>query len=173
MANTYVKIASVSVGVLGAATMDFTSIPATYTDLQVLISARSSKGTTADSLWIRFNGSSTSYSDRTLYGSGSAASSFSNAASGTAIYSGELNGSTSTASTFSNCSFYIPNYAGSTNKSTSTDAVDENNATAADAALTAGLWSNTAAITQITILPSTGPLFVQYSTAALYGIKKN
>jgi hypothetical protein len=46
---------------------------------------------------------------------------------------------------------YIPNYAGSSNKSVSIDAVTENNATAAEANLVAGLWSSTAAITSITL----------------------
>ena len=35
MANTYVAIATVTVGSGGAASIDFTSIPATYTDLVV------------------------------------------------------------------------------------------------------------------------------------------
>jgi hypothetical protein len=39
--------------------------------------------------------------------------------------------------------------------------------------LTASLWSNTAAITSITVLPTTGTSFNQYSTATLYGIKKS
>jgi len=73
-----------------------------------------------------------------------------------------------TASTFGNGQVYIPNYAGSNNKSTSADTVSEDNATLAYSALTAGLWSNTAAITSITIAAVTN--FAQYSTAYLYGI---
>jgi hypothetical protein len=78
-------------------------------------------------------------------------------------------GSSATASTFGSGLIYIPNYAGSTNKSYLTDWVTENNATAAYAGFTAGLLSNTAAITDVTLTGS----FVQYSTATLYGISKS
>ena len=84
-----------------------------------------------------------------------------------------IEGTDSTANTFANGEFYIPNYAGSTNKSVSADGVTENNATAARATLTAGLWSNTAAINQITLLPIAGGTFAQYSTATLYGISNS
>jgi hypothetical protein len=65
---------------------------------------------------------------------------------------------------------YFPNYASATNKSFSIDSVTENNATLANQFLTAGLWSNTAAITSITLLAASGNL-AYYSTASLYGIK--
>jgi hypothetical protein len=165
MATTYVKIASVSVGVLGTATIDFTSIPSTYTDLVIKMSVRSNS---ADlDTFISFNGSSTSFTAKRLFGSGSAAASDSTSRS-----AGLLDMSTYTASTFANNEIYIPNYAGSANKSFSVDSVTENNATAAYSLLNAGLWSNTAAITSITVAPALGS-FVQYSTATLYGISKS
>ena len=80
-------------------------------------------------------------------------------------------GNTATANTFNSTTFYIPNYAGSTNKSFSFDQVNENNTTAANQVLGSVLWSNTAAITSIS-LTSPGYNFVQYSTASLYGITK-
>ena len=67
--------------------------------------------------------------------------------------------------------FYIHNYAGSTNKSVSVDAVGEANATYAEMDLLAGLWSNTDAITSVSIKPNIGSNFVIYSTAYLYGVK--
>ena len=76
-----------------------------------------------------------------------------------------------TASTFANGEIYIPNYAGSTYKSLSADSVTETNATGAVRAFHATLWSNTAAINQITLTPDAGGNFVQYSTAYLYGVK--
>ena len=82
------------------------------------------------------------------------------------------NEGTYTANTFSNFSTYIPNYAGSNNKSYSVDGVTENNATASYQIMYAGLWSNTAAINQITLVPDTLN-FVQYTTATLYGIKNS
>ena len=166
MANTFVKIATVTVGAGGAATLDFTSIPSTYTDLVLKISGRYS-ASAFDGHYIAFNGSTSTFTGRTLYGTGSAAVSAS-----IARYVGSIGGTASTASTFNNNEIYIPNYAGSTNKSFSVDNVTENNATESYQNLVAGLWATTSAITSISISLPTGN-FVQYSTATLYGIKKN
>jgi hypothetical protein len=171
MANTYTLIASSTVGSGGASNIDFTSIPATYTDLCVLVSARSARsGQLIDSLKITFNGSTTTYSSRYLSGDGASASSYTGNTS--SINEPLINAATSTASTFANYSIYIPNYAGSNNKSVSIDFVVENNATTGYDQLVAGLWSNSSAITQITLTPVFSTL-VQYSTAYLYGIKNS
>jgi hypothetical protein len=171
MANTYVKIASSTVGVLGAANIDFTSIPSTYTDLVVKVSARTVDAVNdSDPLVIRLNGSSSNLSARALYGTGSAAASLTRASNSNVAWTDTA---VNTASTFGNAEWYLPNYAGSTNKSISVDSVQENNATAAIAALSAVLWSQTAAITQITILSGNGSNLSQYSTATLYGISKS
>jgi hypothetical protein len=174
MATTFTKIASVSVGSGGAATIDFTSIPSTYTDLVLKLSSRSSEsaGAVWDSVLLRFNGSSTGYSDRSLGGDGSSAFSFSNAFANY-IFCGDVANALVTSNTFSSTEITIPNYAGSNNKSVSIDSVEENNATTAQLDLTAGLWSNTAAITSISLTLAAGPNFVQYSTATLYGINKS
>jgi hypothetical protein len=169
MPTTFTKIASVSVGAGGAATIDFTSIPSTYTDLQLVFTARNT-GSSNVFTQMTFNANTSSYSYKGLYGNGSAASSF--GASAAYIYVGDMDLSTYTANTFSSESVYIPNYAGSTNKSVSIDSVNENNATAAAAYLTAALWSNTAAINRITLTPGGGS-YAQYSTAVLYGINKS
>lgn len=169
MATTFTKIAAVTVGSGGASSIDFTSIPSTYTDLVIKVSARLNNASIIDSVGVKFNGSTSSYSFKQLYGSGSAAGS-----QGAGTYpENYMNAANATASTFSNAEIYIPNYAGSTNKSLSADAVTENNATAAYATLTAGLWSNTAAITSINLASTVGNSFLQYSTAVLYGIKNS
>jgi len=164
---TYIQIGStITVGAGGQAAIEFTAIPSTYTDLVVKVSTRLDANNTA--VKIQFNGLTTNLSSRYLYGSGSAASSFTDA---TNVYF-YANSSTYTTSTFANSEIYIPNYAGSTAKSVSVDAVTETNASAADMALFAGLWNSTAAITSIKLLPNSGN-FVQYSTATLYGISKS
>lgn len=170
MANTYVQIGStVTVGAGGASSIDFSSIPATYTDLVLKISTRVNQIVGS---YLQFNGSASGYSERLLYGTGSSAASANT--SGTILNWGFLtNTSSTTANTFSNSELYIPNYAGSTNKSISSDSVTENNATASDIYVNAGLWSNTAAINRITLYPSGSAVFVQYSTASLYGIKNS
>ena len=167
---TYIQIGStVTVGVLGASSIDFTSIPATYTDLVVKFSLRTNNAGVADFVKMRFNAVTTSYSLKAVYGvDGTTASQ-----SFTELL-GAADGSTATSSTFGNGEYYIPNYAGSTNKSVSVDSVGESNAANGSYAwLGAGLWSNTAAITSIALTPFNGTLFNQYSTATLYGISKS
>jgi len=169
MANTYVKIGStVTVGAGGAASMTFSSIPDTYTDLVVKVSAMNTVGLSVTTL--KFNGSSSGYTYKALRGSGSAAASFDQATwgSGAYIQTGyNINGTTPNSN-----EIYIPNYAGSTNKSVSIDGVQEANSSTAYSFLVAALWSNTAAITSITLAPDTDN-FAQYSTASLYGISKS
>jgi hypothetical protein len=171
MPTTFTKIAAVTVGSGGASSIDFTSIPSTYTDLCVYFSGRSNdtraSGGFANKL--EFNGSSSSLSSRFLRGSGSTVTS----STETIIAQIMSAASDDTASTFGNSSIYIPNYAGSNNKSVSIDGVEETNGSTAYATLAAGLWSNSAAITSVKILPIVATLFVQYSTATLYGIKNS
>jgi hypothetical protein len=169
MATTFTKIASVSVGSGGAASINFSSIPATYTDLVVKVSLRQTIGGLEwESITIDFNGLTTNQDQRVLYtGNGTSVSNLSNAR-----MNAWVNASISTASTFSNTELYIPNYAGSNNKSVSIDNTAENNGTISFLSLHADLWSSSSAINQITFTPN-GGTFVQYSTATLYGISKS
>ena len=167
---TYQLISSVTVGSGGASSIDFTSIPATYTDLNLIVSARASTANNT-ALQIYFNNSTGSYDLKRLTGDGATA--FSDGLTANtylrAIGTDQAN---FTASSFGNVSIYIPNYTSSTNKSVSIDGVTETNATTAYASLLAGIRNNTAAINQITIIPDSGN-FAQYSTAYLYGIKNS
>jgi hypothetical protein len=166
MANTYTKIASVSVGSGGSATIDFTSIPQTgYNDLVVKVSTRTAAATTYTAINLLINGSSSSFSNKVIEGFNSAANSYSN----TGVY-GYSNGGSTTSSTFCNIEYYFPNAFSSNYKSFSIDSVTEGNSTTGlPMDLYAGLWSNTAAISSLTFSVS-GTTFAQYSTATLYGI---
>jgi hypothetical protein len=173
MANTYTLIASSTVGSGGAANIEFTSIPATYTDLKVVVSARNVAANVAGGVWLYPNGSSANMTGRILAGTGSAAVS----GTDTKVY-GYTNSANSTSSTFGNIEFYIPNYTSSNNKSISVDSVMENNATEGRQGLMAGLWSITSAISSITLESfnnSTSAVanFAEHSTAYLYGIKNS
>jgi hypothetical protein len=166
MANTFKKIQTVTVGSGGASSIDFTSIPQTFTDLKIVVSARSSRSAVSDWTSIQFNSNTSNYSMRVLAGSGTLAES----ATDTSIYL-PCAGNTATASIFGNSEYYIPNYTSANNKSVSGDGINENNATAAVSYLIAGLWSNTAAITSIKLqMLTSGQTFSQYSTATLYGV---
>ena len=169
MATTYTLISSVTVGSGGAADIEFTSIPATYTDLVVLTSLRGTTSAVSVSGQLRFNSSTSGYGLKYLQGSGSAASSGDFSATTSLIYLGDIPAATGTTSTFANVLVYVPNYAGSNNKSISVDGVEERNNAAAYATLVAAKWDNASAITSVKLYPSSGN-WVQYSTAYLYGI---
>ena len=162
----YNLISTVTVGSGGASSIEFTSIPQTYTDLLVVCSGRTNGS--GNGINISFNGNTSNYSNRALQGNGSAASSF-----GTYNRNaGMVTDSNQTASVFGSTSIYVPNYAGSTFKSYSADGVSENNAATAYMSFIAGLWSDVSAITSLTLSLMVGN-FVQYSSATLYGIKNS
>jgi hypothetical protein len=169
MATTYEAIATVTVGSGGAASIDFTSIPATYTDLIIKYSARSNRNDVGDDVKLQFNGVTTGYSNRRLYGYSTGVTS--DAASGNE--GGWATAATATANTFSNDEIYIPNYTSSNQKSFSVDGVAENNSSNSAQVLVASLSTTTSAISSLAIIPVNGSLFVQYSTATLYGIKNS
>jgi hypothetical protein len=148
-----------------AASISFTSIPQTFTDIFVLVSAR--RSTTGANAVISFNSGGT-YTRRSLLGNGSSV--FSETNSGDEV---AATPSGAAANTFGNASIYIPNYAGSAQKSYSVDSVNETNATSNDIIIVAGRWSETSAITSITITPKASDgNFVAGSTVSIYGILK-
>jgi hypothetical protein len=167
MATTMKLIAK---NVLGSdtATVTFSSIPGTgYTDLLMVTSTRGTNSSQAVNLVVSFNSSTSNFTYRELYGSGSSAAS----ELGSTGRAGLTCGNTSTASTFGSTELYIPNYAGSTNKSYSVTSVSETNASAALMNVLAGLWSNTAAITSIGVSPNAGS-WKSGSSFFLFGITK-
>lgn len=169
MATTFVKIASATVGAGGAANIDFSSIPSTYTDLCLKLMLRSNRsGDRVDQVSIYFNNSTANRTSRILESNGTAAYSYTS----TRNEIGEASAATATASSFGSIEAYIPNYAGSTNKSSMGAGVSTSNEANAYEGMQANLWSNTAAINQITIVPINGSAWVQYSMATLYGILK-
>jgi hypothetical protein len=169
MANTYSLIEAKTLGT-AVASVTFTSIPQTFTDLQLLISSRATQNVTRELIKIYPNGS-TANNTRFLsfgYDSGSVAS-------GTSTESiiGWQSGNSTTANTFANGSVYFPNYTSSDYKSYSADVVAENNSSSSwIVSLNTSLWSNTAAITSIEIACETSTFAVN-STFYLYGINKS
>jgi hypothetical protein len=157
-------IETVTVGSGGQASIEFTSIPDTYTDLCLLVSVREATTNNA-AIIIDINGSSANLSQRWLYGTGSSALSAAN--SQLFLYQTPSN---TAANTFGNGSIYIPNYASTTTaKSISIDSVSEDNATGSYQMINAGLYNSTTAVTAIT-LRAVGGNIAEHSTATLYGI---
>ena len=162
---TYTLISSVTVGSGGAANIEFTSIPATYTDLVLKISSRGTSANASAGYYydVTFNNTSANRTGRYL--------SKLNANPDSGIFTswGLSTPSDFTASTFSSGELYIPNYTSANYKSSSLDSANENNSSTQRMTMSAGLWSDTAAITSIKLVQGGGN-FAQYSTAYLYGI---
>lgn len=161
------KIQTVTLG-SDATIITFSSIPQTATDLMVKVSARSTLGVAVSDLYIYFNGSTSSYTSRWVQGNGSSASGNGNSAPADAL----VPTPTATSNTFNNVDVYVPNYAGSTIKTYSVDNVTENNGSTSYQRLIASLWSNTAAITSLSIYEANGGNMVAGSTATLYSVTK-
>lgn len=174
MANTHKLISSVTVGSGGAANITFSSIPGTYTDLVLRLSLRGAvNGTWADTL-LKFNGSTANFTNKYMYGNGSGVYPGSNAYSTSGGYMSGSPGATGTANTFNNTTVYISDYASTAkNKTYMTDGSAETNATTAYLHALYGLWSDTSAITSISLVTDTGTNWVENSTAYLYGISKS
>ena len=176
MPNTYKLIQSITVGSGGQAVIEFTSIPQTYTDLVIKASLRTTRNEPNDYLMIKFNGSSSGYTDKNLATNAQSGSVFSETNNGSANYafSYGIHGNTGTANTFGNIEIYIPNYTSSNSKGFSSDGVQGNMSTTAQLAITAATWSGTSAITSIALRShDTALSLMQHSSAELYGIVKS
>lgn len=158
-------VQSVTVGAGGAASIDFTSIPQTGTDLLVMYSVRvDGSGSNGANIDLTINGSTSGFTGREIEGYGSGVGS--NTRNST--WGGYANGN-ATANTFCNGQIYFPNYTSSTAKSHLIDVVTENNATLAYQYISARQWSGTAAITSLGFAI---PWFAPGSTISIYTITK-
>ena len=171
MPSTYTLISS-NVLSSSAASVTFSAIPSTYTDLVLRGSVRDTTAGTVRDLFIRVNNdSSTLYSFRSVVGSGSAASSSANTAR--TYYQGVdgSNGNGSTANTFNSFELYIPSYTASQSKPASFLTATENNATAAYITASAQLYRSNTAISELSILGDS--TLASGSSFYLYGIKNS
>jgi hypothetical protein len=156
--NTYEAIATQTLGST-AASVTFSSIPSTYTDLVIVFDGLASASQTFS---IQFNGDTGSnYSNTALGGDGSSAFSTRNSNVTAAIMG--INYSTGR----SNFILNIMNYSNSTTNKTalcrSNNANGETNARV-------GLWRNTATVTSLLIKMDSTATFSSGSTFSLYGI---
>lgn len=168
MAKKYEAIATVTVGSGGASTMSFTSIPSTYTDLVVYVSARGVRAQTQDGMNMKLNTLTTSFDGREFSGIGT-----SNYTGTLTRGVGSIPAANATGSVFSNTLIYISNYANSLYKRYMVDSVRENISTTVFALnMVSTIWANTAAITGISF-DNDNAGFAEFSTATLYGIKNS
>ena len=171
------SIATVSVGSGGSSSISFTSIPATYTHLQIRGISQTNRSTAdnADDLLVRFNSDSTdNYPFHRLRGNGTSPDAAGNATGTgfTSILLPTCTGISSKTNVFGTVIIDILDYANSNKYKTLRSLCGvENNASPSWIALASGLWQSTSAITSISFTPGAGTLFSQYSHFALYGIK--
>ena len=145
MATTFTLIEAKTLS-SNAATVSFTSIPATYTDLKMMALVRTTRSAVEENMYLYCN-SNDSGVGKFLYGQNSVTDSFSAGDS----YKLDVNGANATANSFSPVSFYICNYAKTTQpKNIGVFAGRETN-TAADGRvwLNSALWADNAAVSSI------------------------
>ena len=169
---TYTLISS-NVLTSSAASFTFSSIPATYTDLIIKFSARTSQAQDYTNIRVEVNGdSSTLYSSVELGGYVSATLTQLFSDTNYSLQLAAANGDTSTANTFSNTEIYFPNYTGATSKPFYTHSAQENDSAASQSAwlnANSNLYRGTNPITSVKFTPQSGS-FVSGSSFYLYGI---
>ena len=163
MPTTYEPIATTTLGA-AAATITFSSIPTTYTDLSIIMTATGSSESLGQ---LRFNGDTASnYSSTYLYGNGtSALSSRRTSRAGIDFFEGSVS-TTIPSLAIINIFSYTST---SVNKTCLiTGSLDRNGSGEVENIV--GLYRSTAAITSIT-LRGNGMNWASGTTATLYGIK--
>jgi hypothetical protein len=160
--NTYEAIATQTLG-SAAASVTFSSIPSTYTDLVLIISGRVSATSGNNVSGLVFNGDSASnYSMTRLTGDGSSAASDRTATS----YAGWCFIANSTSSELTPVIYNIQNYSNTTTHKTT---IGRGSAASSLVSAVVSTWRNTAAINSIQVVQSS-TTWVANSTFSLYGI---
>jgi hypothetical protein len=168
--GSFESIASVDVGSGGASSVTFSSIPATYTHLQIRGIGRAANSVTDENFVLQFNSDTgANYSLHNIYGTGSSVGA--NATTNfTASYFARTSGASSGASMFGAVVSDILDYANTNKYKTlrSLSGHDQNGS--GYMTLMSGSWRSTSAVTTITIKNETGLNIAEYSSFALYGV---
>ncbi len=169
--GAYDSIATTTVGGGGTTTITFSSIPQTYTHLQLRVLQRGTGSGSNYTNKLQFNGDTTSanYREHYIYGSGSSA------VAGTTqqwyVAQGAIPAAGDTSGIFGTSVIDILDYT-NTNKNKVVRALSgfDVNGAGGEIIFDSLLWINTGAINQITMEVFTTN-FAQYSQIALYGVK--
>lgn len=173
-AGAYDSIATTAVGAGGSSSITFSSIPSTYTHLQLRLLGRTTRSATRASIGITFNGTTAGqnyYAEHGVYGTG-AATGVDSSANRDNMIVGTGTAASANSSTFGVFVLDILDYA-NTNKYKTIRSLGGYDANG-DGYVTfySGLYTYTTAITSITLKDNDGTSsFPQYTHAALYGIK--
>ena len=168
--GSYESISTVTVGSGGAADVTFSSIPATYTHLQIRGISKTDRADDNDVVKMQFNSDTASnYSHHVVLGTGSSVVAAANANTSSIL---TISGAAANVSSvFGSGVIDILDYK-NTNKYKTVRTLGgyESNSTGF-ISLQSGNWRSTSAITSIVLSPNIGSNFNQYSQFALYGIK--
>ena len=169
----YESIQTYTVGTGGQATITFSSIPSTYSHLQLRILGRSAtSAATSEALRMQLNGQTATsfYSDHLLYGDGANALTDNDVNSVAGLNIHRLPSSTSTASVFGCLIIDFLDYA-NTNKNKTIRSLGGYDANGSGrAVLNSGLFTSTSAISSIALTLSTASNYLEFSSFALYGV---
>jgi hypothetical protein len=168
--NSYESIATNTVGSGGVSSVTFSSIPATFTHLQIRATVRGGFAGTEEQFRVRFNGSTSGYASHWLEGDGSTTVS-ANTFGDSEILLRYVAAGGSAASIFGVLVLDILDYANTSKNTTTRTLMGYDKNGAGKVTLTSGLWNNTSAISSISIVPKDGSSWAEYSSFALYGIK--
>lgn len=170
--NSYESIATVTVGGGGSSSISFTSIPSTYKHLQIRLLGRISRsGEANDFFTIRFNSDTgANYSWHALEGSGSTVYAESGASTDLPR-NGDITATTAGANMFGAGVVDILEYANTNIYKTTRSLVGRDQNGSGWIWFGSSNWRSTSAISTVTITPTYGTGFVEYSSFALYGIK--
>lgn len=165
MPATYEPIATTTLG-SAAASITFSSIPNTYTDLRLILVGKNAAN--AASWRLEYNSDTgTNYSNTFLGGDGSTTESSRN----TSLGYFQISAISAPTTSLCMAAVDIFSYAGSTNKTALVSFANDRNG-AGGVAANVGLWRNTSAITSIKWYAANSENFATGTTATLYGILK-
>ena len=162
--SSFESIATTTVGSGGTSNIEFTSIPATYTHLQIRVLHKNS--TAGNGFDVQLNGDTTSgrYTIHALVGDSSSASPVSNGSNNFGRFYG-------LSTQWGSAIIDILDYADTNKKRTVRALCGVDTTGSGVLSLNSFLYTQTAAVSSIKCFPSAGATWSEYSQFALYGIK--
>ena len=168
--ETMTKLATATVDGSAPTSVTFTDIPQGYTDLKLIVSARSTRSGVdrSNDIFVRLNGISSGYILKCL---GDSPPRSTTSSSDTGMGRIQAPADDATAGIFGNAEITVHNYSGNRYKIMSADSAQEDSATYAAKWFVSSQVPTTAPITSVTFIADQSATLQQYSTFTIYGIK--
>lgn len=177
MANTYILISSQTLSGTSSS-VTFSSIPQTYTDLLLRMSAKGNSSGFSESPKVTINSLASNYNHLNIFrntGPGTLNTSNTNAGTYFTIGGGAIGNGSTVPNIFGNGEVYFPNYTNAQDKTMIFQGVQTSSTNSSEGVITygGGRVTTTEAITSLTIAPINGSLWLADSSFWLYGIKNS